>query len=81
MARKTREQFARIIEREFRKTIQATASVVVDMSEDEVIRVLYDNETYECDCDNDEEFVFVSNDNVVTFSIPADYLDDGLYEP
>jgi hypothetical protein len=51
------------------------------MSEDEVIRVLYDNETYECDCDNDEEFVFVSNDNVVTFSIPADYLDDGLYEP
>jgi hypothetical protein len=43
MARKTREQFARIIEREFLKTaeIQATASVVVDMSEDEVIRVLY----------------------------------------
>jgi hypothetical protein len=78
MARKTREQFARIIEREFRKAveIQATASVVVDMSEDEVIRVLFDNEIYECDCDNDEEFVFVSNDNVVTFSIPADYLDD-----
>jgi hypothetical protein len=78
MARKTREQFARIIEREFRKTveIQATTSVVVDMSEDEVIRVLFDNEIYECDCDNDEEFVFVSNDNVVTFSIPADYLDE-----
>jgi hypothetical protein len=78
MARKTREQFARIIEREFRKTveIQATVSVVVDMSDDEVIRVLYDDEIYECDCDNDEEFVFVSNDIVVTFSIPADYLDD-----
>jgi hypothetical protein len=78
VARKTREQFARIIEREFRKTveIQATVSVVVDMSEDEVIRALYDDEIYECDCDNDEEFVFVSNDNVVTFSIPADYLDD-----
>jgi hypothetical protein len=78
MTRKTREQFVRIIEREFRKTveIQATASVVVDMSEDEVIRVLYNNETYKCNCDNDEEFVFVSNDNVVTFSIPADYLED-----
>ena len=78
MARKTREQFARIIEREFRKTleIEATSSVVVDMSEDEVIRVLYDSKIYNCDCDNDEEFVFVSNDNVVTFSIPADYLED-----
>jgi hypothetical protein len=78
MAFKAREQFARIVEREFRKTveIQATTSVVVDMSEDEVIRVLFDNEIYECDCDNDEEFVFVSNDNVVTFSIPADYLDE-----
>ena len=78
MVHKTREQFARIIEREFRKTveIQATTSVVVDMSEDEVIRVLFDNEIYECDCDNDEEFVFVANDNVVTFSIPADYLED-----
>jgi hypothetical protein len=78
VARKTREQFAKIIEREFRKTveIQATASVVVDMSEDEVIRVLYSNEIYECDCDNDEEFIFVSNYNVVTFSIPSDYLED-----
>jgi hypothetical protein len=78
MARKTREQFAQIIEREFRKTlrIQTTASVVVDMSEDEIIRVLYDNEIYECDCDNDEEFVFVSNYTVVTFDIPADFLED-----
>ena len=78
MARKTRDQFARIIEREFRKTVQikATASVVVDMSEDEVIRVLYGSDIYKCDCDNDEEFVFVSNDNAVTFSIPADYLDN-----
>jgi hypothetical protein len=78
MARKTREQFAQIIEREFRKKleIQPTAIVHVDMSEDEVIRVLYGNEIYECDCDNDEEFIFVSNYNVVTFSIPADYLED-----
>jgi len=78
MARKTREQFARIIEREFRKAVEipATASVVVDMSEDEVIRVLFDSEIYECDCDNDEEFVFVSNYNVVAFSIPTDYLED-----
>jgi hypothetical protein len=37
---------------------------------------LYDDEIYECDCDNDEEFVFVSNDNVVTFGIPAEYLED-----
>jgi hypothetical protein len=77
MARKTREQFAQIIEREFRKTleIEPTASVLVDMSEDEVIRVC-NNAIYECDCDNDEEFIFVSNYNVVTFSIPADYLED-----
>jgi hypothetical protein len=78
MARKTREQFARIIEREFRKAVEveASANVIVDMSEDEVVRVLYGNEIYECDCDNDEEFVFVSNDNVVIFSIPTDYLED-----
>jgi hypothetical protein len=78
MARKTREQFAQIIERKFRKQIEIepTTSVVVDMAEDEVIRVLYDDEIYECDCDNDEEFVFVSNDNVVTFGIPAEYLED-----
>jgi hypothetical protein len=78
MARKTREQFAQIIEREFRKTlgIQTTTSVVVDMSEDEIIRVLYDDEVYECDCDNDEEFIFVSNYTVVTFNIPADFLED-----
>jgi hypothetical protein len=78
MARKTREQFVQIIEREFRKAleIRVTASVVVDRSEDELIRILYDNEIYNCDCHNDEEFVFVSNDNVVTFSIPADYLED-----
>jgi hypothetical protein len=67
MARKTREQFAQIIEREFRKTlkIRPTARVLVDMSEDEVIRVLCDNDIYECDCDNDEEFIFVSSYNVV----------------
>jgi hypothetical protein len=78
MARKTRDQFAQIIEREFRKTleIKPTASVLVDMSEDEIIKVSYNNRIYECDCDNDEEFVFVSNDHVVTFSIPADYLED-----
>jgi hypothetical protein len=48
MARKTREQFARIIEREFLKTaeIQATASVVVDMSEDEVIRCYTQRDLY-----------------------------------
>jgi hypothetical protein len=80
MARKTRERFAQIIEREFRKAleIKSTASVVVDMSEDEVIRVLYGNEIYECDCDNDQEFRFASNYNVVAFSIPADYLEDRL---
>jgi hypothetical protein len=41
------------------------------MSEDEVISVLYDNDIYECDCDNDEYFVFVSNCKVVSFAIPA----------
>jgi hypothetical protein len=78
MARKTLEQFAQIIEREFRKTleIRPSASVLVDMSEDEVIRVLYDSELYECDCDNDDEFIFVSISKAVTFAIPADYLDD-----
>jgi hypothetical protein len=78
MARKTRERFVRIIEREFRKAleIKPTASVAVDMSEDEVIRVLYGKDIYECDCDNDEEFIFVSNDNMVSFSIPTDYLED-----
>jgi hypothetical protein len=78
MTRKTREQFAKIIEREFRKAleIQTTASVVVDMPEDELIKILYDSEIYNCDCDNDDEFVFVSNDNVVTLSVPADYLED-----
>jgi hypothetical protein len=78
MTRKTREQFAQIIEREFRKTleIRPTARVLVDMSEDEVIRVLYDSDIYECDCDSDEEFIFVSAHNVVTFSIPTDYLED-----
>jgi hypothetical protein len=78
MARKTREQFAQINEREFRKTleIKPTASVLVDMSEDEIIKVSYDNDIYECDCDNDEAFIFVSNCNVVTFSIPADYLEE-----
>jgi hypothetical protein len=78
MTSKTREQFAQIIEREFRKTLEIppTASVLVDMSEDELIKVLYDGNMYECDCDSDEEFIFVSNYNVVTFSIPADYLED-----
>jgi len=78
MARKTREQFAQIIEREFRNTleIKPAASVLVDMSEDEVIRVLYANDIYECDCDSDEEFIFVSKCNVVTFAIPADYLEE-----
>jgi hypothetical protein len=78
MPRKTREQFAEIIECEFRKTleIKPAASVLVDMSEDEVIRVLYGNDIYECDCDNDDEFIFVSNYKVVTFAIPTDYLED-----
>jgi hypothetical protein len=78
MTRKTREQFAQIIEREFRKTleIQPTASVHVDMSEDELIKVLYGNTFYECDCDSDEEFIFVSENDVVTFPIPADFLED-----
>jgi hypothetical protein len=78
MARKTREQFAQIIEREFRKTleIKPAASVLVDMPEDEIIKVSYDNHIYECDCDSDEEFIFVSNNRIVTFSIPADYLED-----
>ena len=77
MAREVREQFAQIIEREFREKLKIppTTSVHVDMSEDEIIRVLYDNDVYECDCDSDDEFIFVSNCNVVTFSIPADYLE------
>jgi hypothetical protein len=59
MTRKTREQFAQIIEREFRKTLEipTAASVLVDMSEDELIKVLYDDNMYECDCDSDEEFI------------------------
>jgi len=81
MARKSLEQFTQIIEREFRKTlaIQPTAGVLVEMPEDEVIRVLYDNDIYECDCDSDEEFVFICCENpayIVRFPIPTDYLED-----
>lgn len=78
VARKSLAQFAQIIEREFRKALQTPpeASVVVDMSEDEIIRVLHNNNIYKCDCDNDDDFVFVSKHHVVTFSIPADYLED-----
>jgi hypothetical protein len=78
MTRKTREQFAQIIEREFRKTLEIppTASVLVDMSEDELIKVLYDGNMYECDCDSDEEFIFVMDNDTISFPIPADYLED-----
>jgi hypothetical protein len=78
MTRKTREQFAQIIEREFRKSLglEPTTGVVVDLSADEVIKVFCNTDVYECDCDNDEDFIFVSNDDVVTFPIPADYLED-----
>jgi hypothetical protein len=79
MTRKTREQFAQIIEREFRKAVQNDVLPVhVDMCPDEeMIRVTYRKTTYECDCDNDEEFIFVCRENptwVVRFPIPADYL-------
>lgn len=81
MARKSLKQFAQIIEREFRKTlaVQPTTGVFVDMSEDEVIRILYDNDIYICDCDSDEEFVFIRCEtpaHIVRFPIPTDYLED-----
>ena len=74
MPHKSPEHFAKIIEREFCKTIP-TAGVLVDMSEDEVIRVTYNGDVYECDCSDDEEFVFICGDLVVRFLIPADYLE------
>jgi hypothetical protein len=81
MTRKTQEQYAQIIEREFRKGVQnTTLPIHVDMAPDEeMIRVTFRTATYECDCDNDEEFIFVCRGNptwVVRFPIPADYLED-----
>ena len=69
--------YAAIIEREFRKTLEIshTVPVIVDMSEDEVIKVLYDGAMYVCNCDSDDTFEFNTTDDNISFPIPADYLE------
>ncbi len=70
--------FSDIIEREFRKAIneKQRETMHVELG-DELITVWYRMGTYQCDCDNDEEFVFVCLENpsyTVRFPIPEDYL-------
>ena len=70
--------YAAIIKREFRKAVNAMphAPMQIELG-DELITVWYHIGTYQCDCDNDEEFIFVCLENpsyTVRFPIPENYL-------
>jgi hypothetical protein len=68
--------YAAIIEREFRNAVNTLAPLYVELG-DELITVWYRMATYQCDCDSDEEFIFVCLENpayTVRFPIPEDYL-------
>lgn len=78
---KPAEYYANIIRREFAKAMSCDPSAVhVDIPEgSEMIIVDCDFMHFVCDCDDDENFVFVGHtsesDVVITFPIPADYLE------
>lgn len=73
--------YARIIEREFRKAVKDDVSPIeVElMLEDEAVRVTYGDDIYICDCD-DDAFIFFSatshEKQAITFPVPADYLEE-----
>lgn len=67
--------YCEIIEREFRKEFGIPNHVIitVDMSEEEVIKVIYDGNLYLCECDCDTRFVFVSEYHALSINIPEDW--------
>jgi hypothetical protein len=70
-----------IIEREWRKALMDNENPVhVELDLDaEEIKVWYRCCVYTCDCDDDENFVFVRQDNGlnIVFPIPEDYYNRG----
>jgi len=73
-----REYYTAIVEREFRKALNLTPDDIVHVElGDEEINIGHGGRLLTCDCDNDENFVFVDlfeNSEPVIFPIPADYL-------